>query len=281
MKRVRKIFLILIVFLFVFAIKVNAADEVCKIKMNADKSTLSPGDIVTITITASDITLEKGIATFLAEFKYNENIFELVVEQNEQLKQAISQIEGMSDFEKCEVLYNGAANTSINPWYMLYFESAGQKAVFGSVVQAAQKDNQEIGKIKLKVKDGVTATTEKIEFTTIIVVDGSALETTQADTTEHTVTGTNVSLTIKPKTTSEGNQQIPQINNSNNNNNNSNNNKEQTIQNSTSGNNTQTNNQAPTQAPNTGVEDYLPFAFIIIAIGTFSYIKYKKYKDIY
>lgn len=275
MKKIVRMFLIFIVFLFAFAANVNAAEEVCKIKMNADKSTLNAGDTVTITLTASDITLEKGIATFLAEFKYNENIFELVVEQDEQLKQAISQIEGMSDFEKCEVLYNGTTNTSTNPWYMLYFESAGQKAVFGSVVQAAQKDTQEIGKIKLKVKEGVTATTEKIEFTTIIVVDGSALETSQTNAAEHTVSGTNVSLTIKSTATSGGNQQIPQVNST------TNTNKEGTTQTNVSNNKQQTNNQAPTQAPNTGVEDYLPFAFIIISIGTFSYIKYKKYKDIY
>lgn len=271
MKKVVKMFLIFIMFLFVFTVSVNAANEACKITMTADKSTVKPGDTVTVTVTASDITIAEGIGTFLAEFKYNSNIFELVVEENEELKAAISQIEGMSGFEKSEVLYSGLENitTNLNPWYMLYFESSGEKAVFGSALTAL-KDTQEIGKIKFKVKDGVTATTEKIEFGTIVVADGLVLDTNQSvSAKEYTISGNSVSLTIKPVSNSDGNQQIPQVNNS------TNTNKEGTTQTNN------TNNQAPTQAPNTGVEDYLPFAFIIITIGIFSYVKYKKYKDIY
>ena len=271
MKKLEKIIFMFVIFILGFALSVSAADEVCKITMNADKSTLKPGDVVTVTLTASDIAIPEGIGTFLAEFKYNSNIFELVVEENEELKAAISQIEGMSGFEKSEVLYSGLDNitTNSNPWYMLYFESSGEKAVFGSALTAL-KNTQEIGKIKLKVKDGVTATTEKIEFGTIVVVDGLALDTNQsASAKEYTISGANVNLTIKPTSNSGSNQQIPQVST----------NKEQNS--NTSNNKVQTNNQATGEAPNTGVEDYLPFVFIIITIGTFSYIKYKKYKDIY
>ena len=271
MKKIVKMFLILIVLIFSFGVTVYAAEQACKITMNADKSTVKPGDTVTVTLTASDITAAEGIGMFLAEFKYNANIFELIVEENEELKAVSAQIEEMFGFEKSEVIYSGLENitANLNPWYLLCFESEGEKAIFGSPL-TAQKDTQEIGKIKFKVKEGVTETADTIELGTIIVYDGLILDDTKKDSAkEYTISGNSVSLTIKPVSNSGGNQQIPQVNNS------TNTNKEGTTQNSN------TNNKTPTQAPNTGVEDYLPFVFIIITIGTFSYIKYKKYKDIY
>ena len=73
MKRNIKLLLIFLICMCLvsFSCYVRAEDEededICKITLTADKTTVKPGDEVTITIKMSNITNEAGVTRFISE----------------------------------------------------------------------------------------------------------------------------------------------------------------------------------------------------------------------
>ena len=93
MKKRNVILLFFIVILIALTTNVMAEDEACKITMSADKTTVKSGDIVTVNLLMSNINKSTGIARFGGILEYPEDIFEIVYEEDEELKEALEETE--------------------------------------------------------------------------------------------------------------------------------------------------------------------------------------------
>ena len=262
---------------------VNAEDESCKITLSSDKTTLAPGDEVTINLLMEDITKSSGIIEFVTLLNFSDDVFEIIFEDDEELKAELGE-------ENCEILYNGEHDTDSsikNPWYLMYVEEAGIGGICGATIGDPQLESQIVGRIKLKVKDNATTTQETVSLLATEVVDAENIEAG----TGYTISDSEIKLQI----TGESKDKDDSANNTVQNNNTNNNisaitnktNTNSSIKNNTNSNtnkvtntNKQTENKATQDVPYTGIEDWIPFIFIGIIISVITYINYRKYKDI-
>lgn len=283
MKKIIKIILYIMLLLILLGTCVNAEDEACKITLSANKATLNPGDEVTITLNMSDITKSSGIYQFMSVLNFKDDIFEIVKVEDSELKQDLED----SEYGECDILYSGLVDTDPNiknPWYLLYIEESGMHGIIGSSTADPQKENQIIGKIKLKVKDTVTTSTSteiSLESTEVFDAESISSGTVSGDV----ISNTDITLTIN----GSGNGGSNNPGNSNQQNLNpdpiitSNQQGYDTIKNNTEAKNKdgQQENKSKEDVPYTGIEDYIPAIFVLIVLGTMGYINYRKYKDIY
>lgn len=275
MKTITKIFLYFIICIIFLTTYVQAEDQACKISLSANKATLNPGDEVTITLTMSDITKTSGILNLISVLNFSNDIFEIVFEEDEDLSNALVD----TDFEGCKILYSGdkdSDSTIKNPWYVLYLEEGESKAIYASTGADPQIESQIIGKVKLKVKENVKSTKTTVLLSATEVFDAEAI--LNAETTGE-FQGYEISdseITLQINGVSGGTTPVLENDTQNNLVNNNN-----TIkQNSTVNNQTQSANKVNQAVPYTGIEDYVPFVFIIIIVAVMAYINYRKYKDI-
>lgn len=260
----RNIVMICLAFaLILFTTTVNAANEPCKISLSADKTTLAPGDTVTLNLTISNVTKTNGISQFYGVLDFSDDIFEVVPDDDESI------IADYSDYEGYTVLYSGRQDDSaLNPWYIVYVEEEGQKGIIASVdteysntVQAVKSgSSQVVGKIKLKVKDSATGTVAKIALTDMEAFEESSDSSTDGDTEDTAVSDTSVSFTLEG-----GTEEPTQI---------------QTRTENKTQNKIENDNKSNNNVPYTGIEDTIPVIFILAIIAILAYINYRKYKNI-
>ena len=121
----------------------------------ASASTLKPGDTITIDLKVSSIDAgELGINTMEAFLNYDENIFEPVSQSS------------FSGANNWSITYNGE-------------DGANKGKLVAVILQGGVKEDQTIGNITLKVKEGVADTESSITFTNIKSNDGTAEITTE------------------------------------------------------------------------------------------------------
>ena len=279
MRKIIKSIIYFLIFIVLFTTSVKAEEEACKITLSADKTTLSSGEEVTLTLFMSNVSKESGIANFISVLNLSDDIFEIVLVEDEELSEAL---EG-SEFEGCDILYSGYNDTDTtikNPWYLLYLETEGSKGLYASTAADAQMEDQIVGKIKLKVKEDVQATQTTISIVGTEVFDLEAIlnaETT-GDLVGYEIADSEIELKINAAS-KDGSSPVNNTTQNNTNNTNQNNNTKNNI-NKTINNQTQVENKSKQDVPYTGIEDYIPFLFIIIIISVIAYINYRKYRDI-
>ena len=259
MRKFIKVCLYCIIFILLLTTCVRAEDEACKITLSANKKTLSPGDEVTITLTMSDITKTSGIVVFSSVLEYDNDIFEIIPVDDEELKADLE-----NEFADFDILYNGENDATVtNPWYLLYIESDGSSGIYGSTMADPQIQQQVVGKIKLKVKEDAISTSTIISLQETEAYDSESISDTEdtGDITGYEIAESEIDLKIEGSTAAMTPTTQENVN------------KQQITQ-------TQLENKAQETGPYTGIEDYIPFILIVAVIAIVSYIKYKKYKEI-
>lgn len=280
MKKRNIIILIMAIILIGIATTVNAADEACKITMSADKTTVKSGDTVTVNLLMSDIKKSTGIAQFFGVLEYPEDIFEIVYEEDEGLKEDLVGTE----FEKynMSILYTGEKDTDStikNPWYILHVKENGQNGIFASTLSDPQKTSQIVGRIKFKVKQNIEETPAEILIKDMEAFDADDISSGATSGTK--VTDTDVVITVNG-TSESGEQNNGQTNNNQPNSTESGNTKNQikNTQVKNIENKNKNDNRANNDVPYTGIEDTIPVIFILAVIALLAYINYRKYKNI-
>ena len=272
MKKIVKILALMLILMFFTTNIVNAADYPCKLSLSSSKTTFKPGDEITINISIADITLSEGINNITAIIDYPEEIFDVIYDESEEAEEQVAiyseSLESQGNVAMFYIGKNDTTSTKSNWNGLLYYDSTGKKGIM-LTANERQKSSQTIAKLKLKVKDNVPKTSAKISLESIVAYD--------ANTNEKEVNNTSITFSIDGVQTIQnalGTSNLPNNHGSGNNNSNSNENK-----NAMQNNNIE-NDISDKEAPNTGVEDYLPAFSIIIIIAIFSYINYRRYKDI-
>ncbi len=143
-KKIISTALILILFLL-NANVVNAST--LDFNASANKEELKPGDEVIITMSIDNINVEKGINVIEAWLKYDDKIFENVEMQN------------------------------VNGWEITYNTESGDrygKFLISKMVEG-QTEKEDVGKIKLKVKNNIPKQETEIKISEITSNDGTQL----------------------------------------------------------------------------------------------------------
>lgn len=268
MKKRNIIIACLLFILILFTTKVNAAEEACKVSLSADKTTLGPGDTVTVSIKVSNVTKTDGISQFIGALDFPSDIFEVVFEEDDE-----TLIADYEEYEGYSIIYSGRMEETVtNPWYIIYAEEEGKQGFLAGIdtkaletVQPVKSGStQTIGKIKLKVKDGAEGTTASLAFSDMEVFGPNDL----SDTTTDVPAGSKISdATVNFKLTGmepQGEQDPVGKNPGS----------------KGTENVTNKDNRAKNDTPYTGIEDTIPVIFILLIITTFAYINYRKYKNI-
>lgn len=291
MRKAIKIILLFIICVILPFTVVKAEDEACKITLSADKTTLKPGDEVTITLLMENITKSSGIVEFMAGLDFSKDVFDVIFEDNEELK---AELERELGIEGLEILYNGENDTDSNinnPWFSIYSEPEGIAVIYGSTLGDPQVESQIVGKIKLKVKENATTTQAKFSLLATEVYDAENIDSEVGYTIADSeiilqVTGKSENVTVNPgnTNTNTNNNTNTNANTNTNTNINTNVNTNKTNMNNTIANKNTSNvvnaNKATQNVPYTGIEDWAPFIFIGIIISVIAYVNYRKYKDI-
>ena len=268
MKKTIKIVLLFIICIILATTYVKAEDEACKITLSVDKTTVKPGDEVTITLLMENITKTTGIVELVGILDLPQDIFEIQTVEDQELA---TEIEGLG----LDILYSGQKDTdpSIqNPWYLLLDKETGIYGLMGSTMADPQIESQIIGKIKLKVKESASNTTAKIALVDTEVSDAESLS---GLTQPYPISNSEITLQINNVSSNPVEEpENPAANQT------QEENRVQAQNNMQTQNKVQSENKATGSAPYTGVEDYIPFMFIGIIISLMAYINYKKYKDI-
>lgn len=264
MRKTIKIILFFIICIIISTTFVRAEEEACKITLSADKTILKPGDEVTVTLLMGNITKSTGIVQFLGALDYSNEIFDIVFQEDEELKALLE--------EDCEILYNGEYDEDVteedNPWYLIYLEQQGVSGICGVSMEEPQLESQIVGKIKLKVKDNASETQAKISLLNTEAYDAENIDAESGYTISDSEIKLQVSGNVQQGTSEQG------TGTTNNNPVNS------SPQNNSNVKNNQTENKANQDVPYTGIEDYIPFILMTVIISVIAYINYRKYKDI-
>ena len=269
MKKRTIIILCLLFAIILITTKVNAAEEACKVTLSADKTTLGPGDTVTVSISISNVTKTDGISQFYGALDFPSDIFELVLEEDDE-----TIVADYEEYEGYSILYSGRMEATVtNPWYIIYAEAEGEPGFVAGIdtkaletVQPVKSgSSQTIGKIKLKVKDGAEGTSAKLTFADMEVFGPNDLNDTTTDvpegseisdaTVNFTLTGMEAQEEQEPEEKSTGLEEVTKVT-------------------------ANKDNKASNNVPYTGIEDTIPVIFILIVIATLAYINYRKYKNI-
>ncbi len=125
MRKIIETILLFIFCLILTTTSVKAESEACKITLSADKTSLKPGDEVTITLLMEDITKPTGIINLLSELELSQDIFEIQLVENEELS---GEIEGLG----LDILYSGENDTDLSiksPWNLFLLEEEGKYGI--------------------------------------------------------------------------------------------------------------------------------------------------------
>jgi len=148
-KKLKILFIILILTIFLLPVSVQANSF--KLNVQANKTTVKPGETVEISLNLSDINAgELGINTVEGVIEYDNTIFEEITSSNIQ---------------------------SLNNWSITYNnEETEYKGKFLAVIiQDGVTENQDIGKITFKVKNSAKNTNTSIKIKNILSNDGNTL----------------------------------------------------------------------------------------------------------
>lgn len=229
MKKTVKLLIITILLLLLLPVTVKA--DSFNLNVTANKTSLKPGDTVEINLNLSNINAgELGINTLEAVLEYDSNVFEEVTQ---------------SSF------------SSLNNWSITYNnEDTENKGKFLAViVVAGVKENQDIGKITLKVKNGVKDTNTTVKIKNITSNNGQEL-----------IKENDKQVTFKVGTpqqnTNNTQTNTPVINTGN----------------TSSGITVQNENLSPSKLPQTGIGNYIFFICfgILIIVAAIGYGRYRK-----
>ena len=270
MNKKYKIFIALIILEILnltFLLKTYATSESCTLSIISDKTQVSSGEEITLVLKVSNITSENGIAIYNGLIDYDSAIFEISVKDSE------------NGTWKGEILENSITFTKTD------LEST--------------KEDQEIGRIVLKIKDGATAGKQTI------TLKGNEF----ADSTSFTIDDVSTSVEIIEKNSNDNSGNNNGNNNNSNDSNNNGNNNSSNDSNNNDNNNSNNNvyndnnndinknttfvveqeNNEPAKS-NTEEKDPIPYAGIIgthfimviliiaIIIGIYAFNKYRQMK---
>ncbi len=264
----------ILVFCFLFIISIvnyTFAAEELSMKIEPNKSSAKSGDTIELTISAMNSS-SSDIMGLGGAFEFNDSIFELetldydtAIEEADSimatiLKEMKTAIEG----KECKLL------SVENDWCLTLVEESGVYALAALSVSNPLKqdtDYTEIGTIKLKVKSTAGSATEKFELSTIEATAGndSSSSIKAADVSSKSITingGGDEEFEDIPSLDPEEDEE------------------EEETTSVTNQSNTQDPQEANTEAPDTGVEDVIPFIVIAAIIGFIGYVKYNKYQGI-
>ena len=259
MNRKYKIYTILILLWIVILMflpkNVYASNESCTLSITPDKTQAKAGDTITLALTVSNITSKNGIAIYNGLVDYNSDIFELSLQDSSNGKWKGDLIENSVTFTKSDL--------------------------------EGTKENQEIGRIVLKIKSGATIGKQTITLKNNEFAEATSFKINDINTSVEVIANNN--------NNNNNNNNSNNNNNGNNNNNNSNNsnsknddnnknnnsdveqpNKQTTSSNATTNSSTQAN-----QIPYAGINGkctLIIFLVIAFIIGIYSFNKYRQMK---
>lgn len=226
----KKIFKLLIIttLLLAFLLPVTVKADSFNLNVTSNKTSLKQGDTVEINLNLSNINAgELGINTLEAVLEYDSNVFEEVTQ---------------SSFK------------SLNNWSITYNnEDTENKGKFLAViVVAGVKENQDIGKITLKVKNSAKDTNTTVKIKNITSNNGKQL-----------IKENDKQITFKVGNPNNNTQtNTPVVNTGN----------------TSSGITVQNENLSPSKLPQTGIENYIFFIClgVLIIVAAIGYGRYRK-----
>ncbi len=241
MRRTIKTIALFLIFM-IFLMPLYAQADSFTFNVTADKTQVDPGEEVVITLNLSDIDAgELGINTVEATLSYDTNVFEEVTQE---------------DFQ------------SLNNWSLTYNgEDTEQKGkILGVIIASGVTEDQTIGTITLKVKEGVEYQNTTVSFTGIATNNGTDI----INETDKTI---NLEIGTAPAEPEEPNED-------NNNEINIGNTVDDDNSNTTTNTPTSDNTQSPNRLPQTGTAMFFMIAFVIIVLGILTFVGYNRYKNI-
>ena len=251
--KIKKIVILLLIITVILgmSITVKAKADSYKISLNPDKTTLKPGDTITISLNASEIDIEsgdKGIGSYEGTIEYDTNIFE-------NLKML-----GNDDWERPSI--NDGMFTSVRA----DGECVSNDQELATITLTVKSDAKE-GQTTIKVKDfGASNALSNIATNDVSLTVEVKKESSGGNTINNTVDDNNIvdNNVIDNNATTKNNS-------TNENKTNSQNNK---ISSNISGGSSSTAKNGI--LPNTGASSVvIVFAVICIISGVYSYIRYK------
>lgn len=234
MRRTSKILFITFILLLLLTVTVKA--DSFKFNVTANKTSLKPGDTVEINLNLSDIDAgDLGINTLEAVLEYDSDVFEEVTQ---------------------------SSLTSLNNWSLTYnSEDTENKGKFLAViVTSGVKENQDIGKITLKVKNSAKTTDTTVRLKNVASNNGQTLiQETDKEITFKVTSTTNSgnSNTQNTPVTNTGNSSSGII-----------------VQNQSTG-------QSTGKLPQTGIQNYMIYIAIgvLLIVCAIGYVGYRKMKN--
>lgn len=269
MKKIVKLILLQFLIVFLMMSTVKAEELPCKISLSSSKTTLNPGDEITVSILMSNITVSDGIQYVNAILDYSTDVFEIVYDESDLAEDKLAQFEDEGDEGNVAMVYVGENDTTLsgNKWdvALLYDEDTESNGIL-AFSEEKQTQTQTIGKIKFKVKSDAPKIDTKISLEEVSVFS------IDDDDDGMKVEDASVSFTVNGKEVAAASQPANNVNNVENR-------AENKVENKVKEN---TNNQdtSEKETPYTGIEDYFPVIAIVMLIAVISYFNYKKYKDI-
>ena len=275
MKRVLGILAFSIIFVISIVDFSFAAEEIT-MKIENNKSVAKPGDEIEFTISALNSSSNE-IMGLGGAFEFDDTIFEPVtLDYDEAIEEAdsimatiLKEMKDAIEGKECKLL------SVENDWCITLVEEEGVYAFAAISVSNPLKKSTtytEMGTIKLKVKSSANSTTEKIELTTMEATtgnDSSSVNIEIEDVSSQSITingGDNSDVEDIPSLDPEDDEEQEE---------------EEEQSNTPTNNATQQDpQQADTDAPDTGIEDVIPFIVIATILGFIGYIKYSKYQGI-
>lgn len=210
--------------------------------LNASTNSLKPGDTVNVGLGISNIDVgESGINTIEAVLEYDENVFEPVLSNS---------FAGLNNWS---ITYNGE-------------EGENKGKIVAVIVQEGVKEEQLIGNLTLKVKEGVGDQTTKVTFKNIKTNDGTNEITEQDQVVTLDIKSPVPEKPVEPEQPEK--PQVPEEPETNTINN------ENIIEDE--------DNLSDGKLPQTGTNAYLVsgIGILLIILGVIAYLEYKKMNDV-
>lgn len=244
MNRIYTILILLGIVILMFLPKnVYASNESCTLSITPDKTEASAGNTITLILTVSKITSEKGIAIYNGLVDYNSDIFELSLQDSSNGKWKGDLIENSVTFTKSDL--------------------------------EGTKENQEIGRIVLGIKSGATIGKQTITLKNNEFAEATSFKIDDVNTSVEVIENNN--------NNSDNSKDIIYDNSNNANKKNNNNNfivdqeNKQTTSNSATVSSSEQANKIP-YAGTIKIRIILAFLIITFIIGIYSFNKYRQIK---
>ena len=219
---------------------VYASNESCTLSITPDKTQASAGDTITLALTVSKITSENGIAIYNGLVDYNSDIFELSLQDSSNGKWKGDLIENSVTFTKSDL--------------------------------EGTKENQEIGRIVLKIKSGETIGKQTITLKNNEFAEATSFKIDDVNTSVEVIANNNNNINNNSKDIIYDNS-----NNANNNNFIVDQENKQTTSNSATASSSAQANKIP-YAGTIEIRIIVVFLIIIFIIGIYSINKYRQMK---